>query len=245
MGKRKGSRNYVLIAKLTREANEHHREVKRHCQGLLKHACRCGDVLSNIRWKTANWKVEGWKSWCNSHLDFSYETAKVYMRISSTWGNPEMKEAREKGGITSIAAYIKILSELRASKDKPMEPIRQLASMRRQYLRKQVTDWLSNKSPEESEVLESNIDCYLGIWDEKLYDDTSAYLDGDLDEHLFWKVKEKLEEWERKNQKKRNPWWNPPKWVIDAHMRQNRVEERKRAKYEARRKCIKAVNKSA
>lgn len=241
--KRRGPMKLGLIKKLTRQANQHHQAIKSHCQGLLDEARQCGEALYRIRWETDNWKVVGWKRWCKKNLDFSYETAKVYYRIYRTWGTPKIVEARAQGGIKSIAAYNRTLAMLQEQKPLTFSQLKNL--MGRQMYREHIKAWFASDlrqlSLEELEVFEDRYDDYWEKFREKLYHDTSADLECDLDGWLYSKVEKKLKQWERKQQTKRRPNRNPPLWVIDADEKKQRADQRLQDKKEVRRRCAEAL----
>lgn len=71
------------LARLAREINDAHREVRRHARGMLLEARRAGDALLAVKDDPA--RDMPFKTWVRQNCDFSYSTAAVYMRVAREW----------------------------------------------------------------------------------------------------------------------------------------------------------------
>lgn len=71
------------LARLAREINEAHREVRRHARGMLLEARRAGEALLAARDDPG--RDLPFKTWVRRNCEFSYSTAAVYMRVAREW----------------------------------------------------------------------------------------------------------------------------------------------------------------
>lgn len=113
--------------KLADKANKLHKLAIEARRDALRYAKECGDALCEIR-KYFPVKGSGprkWKDWLSRNFygpGKSYETVKVYMRISRKWNDPRIKAAR-LGELSpkSIAGFLRLLNYVKNAEDEEAE----------------------------------------------------------------------------------------------------------------------------
>lgn len=177
-------RNPAAEKRLASEANRHYRAARRAWKHYLDHAKTCGDALRELRLYV--WS--GWKKWVRENLDFSYETAKVYMRISKNWNHPRIEQARREGiTIDSIVTFFKLLQG--RSLDPAVPPSKSARgedeSQFRYNLRQSFAQALKNLVLEELEQMDEHFDEYWGRWYAQVYEDACNAMQDDLNTSLL------------------------------------------------------------
>lgn len=103
------------LPKLADKANKFHNLALDARRDALRYAKECGDALCEAR-KFFRVKGSGphkWKDWLKRNFSGpgkSYETVKLYMRISRKWDDPRIKEARQGGlSVDTMTKFLRLL----------------------------------------------------------------------------------------------------------------------------------------
>lgn len=112
------------LPKLADKANGAYRKSIATWRRSLQYAKECGDALCEARkfFRTKGSGPRRWKVWLKQNFDASYESAKVYMRVSRKWDDPRIKEVRQgKMSPKSIAGFLRLLNYQKNADDKQAE----------------------------------------------------------------------------------------------------------------------------
>ncbi len=114
----------VELPKLATKANTAYDKSLTLWQRSLQYAKECGDALCEAK---TYFRVKGkgplkWKQWLSRNFygpGKSYETVKVYMRISKKWDDPRLKAARRAGlSPKSIAGFLRLVTNKPSAEDR-------------------------------------------------------------------------------------------------------------------------------
>jgi hypothetical protein len=167
---RKQKRKAVTeLPKLATQANTAYRKAEKCYGRMLDYAKECGEALCAAR-KYFKARSPKWKRWLKGNFRGSYESAKIYMRISRKW--PIVEEAKAKGfTATSIATVLKLLRYQKlAEQEGKKEPVDLSAGMTekekwesqwRQCIRRQFADEVKRLRRDELEILQEGFFHYF------------------------------------------------------------------------------------
>jgi hypothetical protein len=184
----------LLVARLTKQANEYHEKVRCAWRGALEYAKKCGETLNKIRWETDNWKKIGWKQWIRENFHGSYETANIYIRIHKKWDDPRLVEARKAGlkleSIESVLNILrtKVIKDAEEYKSEPYNPEDDI-KFEKWWLRDNIRWWfksaLQNLCVEELRVFQEEFEELWAKFYKIIYERTCIALEADLNEMLL------------------------------------------------------------